>query len=117
MNKTLFFFSYEGLRLAAPQAANVTFVPDSNSRSSAYPALQPVVNAFPVPNGREFGNGSAEFRGSWNTPGSIDSTSVRFDHLVNDKLRLFFRFSDTASDSTIRAFSGAAASQKTRSVY
>ena len=48
------------------------------------------------------GNGIAQFIGSWSNPASLDSTSVRFDHVVNDKLRLFFRFSDTASSSATR---------------
>ena len=101
-DKTFFFVSYEGLRLVAPRAANVTYVPDASLRSSAPVALQPLLDAFPIPNGRDFGDGFAEFIGNWTTPGSIDSTSVRFDHLVNDKLKLSFRFSDTASSSTMR---------------
>src|SRR5258708_5497915 len=56
-NKTFFFFSYEGLRLRLPQTA-LTFVPDAsftpggttNSRQNAIPALQPYLNAFPLPN-------------------------------------------------------------------
>jgi hypothetical protein len=55
-----------------------------------------------VANGTEFGDGFAPFKASWSNPSSIDSTSVRFDHVVGDKLRLFFRFSDTASDSSRR---------------
>ena len=116
-DKTFFFVSYEGLRLAAPQAANITYVPDANLRLSAPQALRPVLNAFPIPNGQDFGDGLAEFIGSWTTPASLDSTSVRFDHLVNEKLRVFFRFSDTASSSTSRAAGGVAPSQKTVSAY
>ena len=68
-------------------------------------ALLPVMNAFPVPspNGLEDAtNGIGQFIGGWSNPDSLNSTSVRFDHVVNDKLRLFFRFSDTASNSTMR---------------
>jgi len=115
--KTFFFVSYEGLRLAAPQAANITYVPDANLRLTSPLALQPVLNAFPIPNGQDFGDGLAEFVGSWTNPASLDSTSVRFDHLVNDKLRVFFRFSDTASSLTSRAAGGIAPSQKTVSTY
>ena len=110
-DKTFFFVSYEGLRLIAPQAATVNFVPDLCLRGTVLavrerilqpPRLQQVLNAFPVPNGPDVGNGIAEFIGSWSNPSSLDSTSVRFDHVVNDKLRLFFRFSDTASSSATR---------------
>lgn len=101
-DKTFFFVSYEGLRLIAPQAANANFVPDATLRKSAPPALQPALNAFPLPNGLDFGDGIAQYIGSWSNPSSLDSTSVRFDHVVNDKLRLFFRFSNTLSSTATR---------------
>jgi hypothetical protein len=104
-NKTFFFVSYEGLRLIAPQAATINDVPDTAARMSAATALQPVLNAFPVSNGIDLGNGIAEYIASWPNPGSLNSTSVRFDHTVNDKLRLFFRFSDTGSSSASRGTS------------
>jgi hypothetical protein len=44
-------------------------------------------------------DGPAQFIGSWSNPRSIDFASVRFGHVGNDKLRLFFRFSDTGSSS------------------
>jgi hypothetical protein len=103
--KTFFFVSYEGLRLAAPQAAGVNYVPDTTLRSSVPTSLQQALNAFPLPNGPDVGNGIAEFIGSWSNPGSLDSTSVRFDHVINDKLRLFFRFSDTSSNAAARGTS------------
>ena len=99
-DKTFFFVSYEGLRLAAPQAANASYVPDAALRASAPPALQQVLNAFPVqsPNGIDDTiNGIAQFIGSWSNPASLNSTSIRFDHNINDRLRLFFRLSDTNS--------------------
>jgi carboxypeptidase family protein len=101
-DKTFFFISYEGLRLAAPHAANASYVPDAALRASAPKALQQVLNAFPMqsPDGiDDTVNGIAQFIGSWSTPAALNSTSVRFDHSVNDKLRLFFRFSDTNSRS------------------
>jgi hypothetical protein len=102
-DKTFFFVSYEGLRLAQPQASRVSFVPDNALRASAPYPLNQVLNAFPVPNGfDDTVNGIAQFIGTWSNPSSIDSSSVRFDRAVNDKLRLFFRFSDTLSSSTSR---------------
>jgi hypothetical protein len=104
-NKTFFFVSYEGLRLAAPRAATATFVPDLALRADAPAGLQHALNAFalPSPGGiDDSANGIAQFISSWSTPASLNSTSVRFDHVINDKLRLFFRFSDTSSSSTTR---------------
>lgn len=97
-DKTFFFVSYEGLRLALPQEATVNYVPDATLRTTAPTPLQPVLNAFPVANGPEVGNGIAEFFSSWSNPSSLDSTSVRLDHVLSDNLRLFFRFSDTPSE-------------------
>ena len=96
-DKTFFFFSYEGLHLDQPQPSNVTYVPDADLRSNTPAPLQQVLNAFPVPNGADLGNGLAQFIGTWSNPGNIDSTSIRGDHVFGDKLRLFFRFSDTSS--------------------
>src|SRR6266704_2261785 len=118
-DKTFFFVSYEGLRLTVPQPATASLVPDlcmrgmgtcPSGRAPAASALLPVVSAFPVPSPNGVGdatNGFGQFIGSWSNPGNIDSTSVRFDHIVNDKLRLFFRFSNTASSSATRGAGGA----------
>jgi hypothetical protein len=124
-DKTFFFVSYEGLRLRAPQAATANFVPDlcmrgmgvcPSGRNPAASALFPALRAFPLPspNGVEDAtNGIGQFIGSWSSPASLNSTSVRFDHVVNDKLRLFFRFSDTGSSLATR---GASAISQTPSM-
>jgi hypothetical protein len=119
-DKTFFFVSYEGLRLAAPHAAIVNYVPDATLRLASPAAVQSALNAFPKPNGPEVlvacapatdpscspsgqkQDGLAEFIASWSNPASLDSTSVRFDHVVGNKLRLFFRFSNTVSQTTTR---------------
>ena len=106
-DKTFFFVSYEGLRLTAPQAATANFVPDLALRAAAPAPLNQALNAFPLPspNAPDFGDGITEYIGSWSNPSSLDSTSVRFDHVVNDKLKLFFRFSDTSSSTASRGIS------------
>jgi hypothetical protein len=104
-DKTFFFVSYEGLRLIQPQPAASFYVPDAALRASAPSPLNQVLNAFPVQSPTEpddTANGIAQFIGTWSNPSSLDSTSVRIDHVVNDKVRLFFRFSDTGSSSAAR---------------
>ena len=101
-DKTFFFVSYEGLRLIQPQPASVVYVPDATLRANTVAPLNRVLNAFPVPNGPDLGGGVAEYIGSWSSPASLNSISVRFDHVVNERLRLFFRFSDTSSSSANR---------------
>ena len=107
-DKTFFFFSYEGLRLVQPQAASVSYVPDTALRQAAPVALQPVLNSFPVQNGGEIvdqqGNqtGLAQFIGTWSNPSQIDAYSVRLDHNFNEKLKSFLRFSDVPSSANTR---------------
>ena len=116
-NRTFFFFSYEGLRLSTPQLARTTFVPDLCLRGvttqcigtdkPAPAALQPYLNAFPLPNGPANGTtGMAQFTAAFSTPGSLDATSVRIDHSFNDKFTLFGRYSDSPSRSVARLVAG-----------
>ena len=129
-DKSFFFVSYEGLRLAAPHEATAYYVPDPCMRGvaadcpagriPAASALQPALNAFPVPspNGLEDAvNGFGQSIESWSSPASLGSTSIRFDHVVNDTLRFFFRFSDTNSSSTVRGIQGVAPSSEVTSAY
>jgi len=104
-DRTFFFFSYEGLRLIQPQAASISYVPTLALRRSAAPAIQPILNAFPMPDcppsatncSNDLGDGLGQFVGTWSNPSSIDAYSIRLDHSINQKLKLFFRFSHTPS--------------------
>lgn len=115
--KTFFFFSYEGLRLVQPQAAIPNFVPDLATRASTPQPLQQVLNAFPIPNGPDFGNGFARFVSSWADPSEIDSSSIRVDHQASAGVRLFFRFSDTPSSSNNRQSQFASPSNNLKFTY
>jgi hypothetical protein len=100
-NRSFFFFSYEGLRLRLPQFA-ITQVPTLSLRRNAPAALQPFLNAYPLPNGRDLGNGLAEFSAGYSNPSSLDATSVRIDQIVNNKLTLFGRYNRSPSSSASR---------------
>jgi hypothetical protein len=100
--RTFFFFSYEGLRLQQPKVS-VLPVPTRATRQSAAPQMQPLINAFPLPNGRDYGDGFAEFAASFANPSKIDATSIRIDHIVNNKLTFFGRFNYAPSDITERS--------------
>lgn len=106
-DRTFFFVSYEGLRLTQPQAAvSNLLVPDVFMRQQAAAAIQPILNAFPLPNGQDFGTAAApslaQFVQSFSAPSKIDSTSVRIDHTLGPKLSLFFRFADTPTSTQTR---------------
>jgi hypothetical protein len=105
---SFFFFAYEGLRLTQPTAATIQYVPDLYMRQQAVPAMQPILNAFPLPNGLDYGTASepnlAQFITPFSLPSSIDSTSVRFDHTLGSKLTLFFRYGNTPSFTESRPY-------------
>jgi hypothetical protein len=131
--RTFFFFSYEGLRLRLPQTT-LTTVPDAsftpggtaNSRQNAIAALQPYLNAFPLPNPNspeifvpcdpatdptcpssgEKATGSAAFNASYSNPATLDAYSLRVDHKLNDNLNIFGRYNYSPSGITQRGSSG-----------
>ena len=91
-NRTFFFFSYEGLRLALPQTTLST-VPDQTARQSAPADIQPFLNAFPLPNGADdTATQAAEFNASYSNPASLDAYNLRIDHRLTNKLTLFGRY-------------------------
>ena len=100
-DKTFFFFSYEGLRLRQPSTQQ-TVVPDAASRQQAPAAMQPYLDAYPVPNGPELGTGAAEFTSGFSNPSSLDATSIRIDHQVNSRWTLFGRYDYSPSSLTQR---------------
>jgi hypothetical protein len=101
-NKTFFFFSYEGLRLRQPGTLE-TAVPDAASRQQAPAAMQPYLNAFPIPNGPELGAGLAQFNAGYSNPSSLNAYSIRIDQAVNSKVSLFGRYNYSPSNLTERA--------------
>jgi hypothetical protein len=114
-DKTFFFVSYEGLRLLLPQPAAFFPVPDAcmrgdaascpSGRMPAASAVLPVVDAFSAPNttaNEDLTDGVAQFVGAWSNPASVNSTNVRLDQVISQRAKLFFRFSNTTSDSTTR---------------
>ncbi|HET6929199.1 MAG TPA: TonB-dependent receptor [Candidatus Acidoferrum sp.] len=114
-DRTFFFFSYEGLRLEVPQVAVVT-VPDLSARQQAVPAIQPYLNAWPLPNGPDLGNGVAQFSASYSNRAALDAYSLRVDHRFNDQLSLFARYSYSPSSLIQRgSFSGGSLSVVTPS--
>ncbi|MGB8061805.1 MAG: TonB-dependent receptor [Candidatus Sulfotelmatobacter sp.] len=123
-NRTFFFFSYEGMRLRLPQTS-LSVVPDAsytagttNSRQNTIPAMQPFINAFPLPspNSPEIlcnpitnflcpasgETGSAALNASYSNRSSLDAASLRLDHRLNDKLTFFGRYNYSPSSLVVR---------------
>ncbi len=111
-DKTFFFGGYEGLRQGlgitlativptlearrgilptAPGATTTTMV-------TVNPASAKYLNLYPIPNGRNFGDGTAEFLFAPVVPTNEDNAMVRVDHQLNSNNSLFGRYSfDTDS--------------------
>ena len=99
-DKTFFFFSYEGLRLRLPQT-ELTQVPDLLARQDAVPAMQPYLNAFPLPTPNtpdDVNTGIAEFNTSFSNAATLDAYSLRIDHKLNSKWSLFGRYNYSPSE-------------------
>ena len=105
-NRSFFFFSYEGLRLTEPQAAQTTYVPDTSLRESAPAGLGALLKAFPVPTGPALSNGLAPFAEAYSLPSSLNSTSIRLDQQLSPRMKLFDRFADTQSTTESRSIYG-----------
>ncbi|HVB59540.1 MAG TPA: TonB-dependent receptor [Candidatus Acidoferrales bacterium] len=104
-DRTFFFFSYEGLRLRLPET-KLTTVPDLSARQNAAAAVQPFLNAYPLPNGMDsVATGTAQFNASYSNPATLDAYSVRLDHKLTAKLSLFGRYDYSPSDMNERGTS------------
>jgi Carboxypeptidase regulatory-like domain/TonB dependent receptor len=109
-NRTFFFFSYEGLRLRLPQVGLDT-VPDLTARQNAISAMQPYLNAFPLPTRGapdDLTTGVAQSAASFSNAATLDAYSLRIDHKLNNNWTLFGRYNYSPSDISDRG-SGAAA--------
>ncbi len=121
--KSFFFFSYEGLRLAQPQAASAQLVPDQFLREEAPSAIQSILDAFPLPTpgGVDYGDASnpslAQFLKSYSVPSNLNATSVRFDHVFSPKLVVFFRAAYAPSSAVTRSLSSVSQSAFSTQTY
>jgi hypothetical protein len=108
-DKLFFFGSYEGLRVRQPEVAD-TFVPSLATRQNAPASVQPLLNAYPLPNGPDLGNGTAAFSASYSNPSTLNSSGIRIDYLPWGKVTIFGRYSDAPSSIDQRAPDGFAPS-------
>ncbi len=99
-DRSFFFGSYEGLRerLAMTQIVNV---PTAEARQGRLPgrtvqvspSVVPFLSLWPLPNGRDFGDGTGEFLFASNQPKGEDFFVVKIDHNFSEKDSFFARYS------------------------
>ena len=106
-DRTFFFLSYEGQRLAEPKFS-ITTVPSLAARIEAPAVAQPFLNAFPIPNGPELGLNRAQFSVGYSNPLTTDSVLLKADQIVTDRLRTFATFTWAPSSKASRSNSGTA---------
>src|SRR3984885_13836985 len=104
-NRTFFFFSYEGLRLLLPQTAIGTFY-TAAARQNVAPAYQPLMAALPLPDGPVNSDGlTAPLTVGYSDPTSLNATSLRIDHTINQHLNVFGRYNHAPSAQSTRLWS------------
>ncbi len=108
-NKTFFFGSFEGLR-EFKGISTVSIVPDNNARLGILPGQativvdarsKPILDLFPAPNGKNFGDGTAEFTGTTNRISNDDFFTVRIDHNFSNSHSVFGRYLRDKSDQVL----------------
>jgi hypothetical protein len=95
---TFFFGSFESLSLQQPYSWR-TAVPSMQARQSAVAAFRPLLEAYPVPNGPELGLAQAERFVQTVRPADLQTVSARMDRMLGSRGSLFFRYSDSPSNS------------------
>ena len=114
-DKTFFFGGYEGLRQGlgttliqtVPTAlAKKGILPCTGSTPCVNgtmtvpvnPAVVPYLNLYPFPNGRDFGDGTAQFLASPPIITNEDYFMIRGDHQLTDKTGIFARYTSDVDE-------------------
>ena len=111
-NKTFFFFSYEGLRLLLPQTASQQAFYTASARAAVAPVYQPIIAALPLPTGPPVDPTCdnitnpcmANLSAVWSNPSTLNATSIRIDHNLNNKVTLFARYNRAPSYDGFRTW-------------
>jgi outer membrane receptor protein involved in Fe transport len=98
-DKTFFFAGYEGLRQGLGTTLIAT-VPTALARQGILPngtvkvnpVVVPYLNLYPLPNGRDFGDGTAQFLSAPTIVTNEDNAMGRIDHQLTAKTALFARY-------------------------
>ncbi len=104
-DRTFFFASFERLELRQP-TSRVIDVPSLVVRNSAPGAVQPFLEAYPLPNGPETAGGVARSTYGFSNPSSLGTFGLRIDHHYRESLTTFARYLFSVSDGQQRGVNG-----------
>jgi hypothetical protein len=99
-DRTFFLTSYEGLRQRLG-VTNQAVVPNAAARSGEIPGLSKItvnpavsgyLNLVPLPNGRDFGDGTGQYLSSASNLDDEDFVAGRVDHRFSDRSSVFARY-------------------------
>jgi hypothetical protein len=93
------------LRLLLPETAIGTFY-TAAARQNVAPAYQPLMAAMPLPDGPVNSDGlTAPLTVGYSDPTSLNATSLRLDHTINQHLNIFARYNHAPSSQSMRLWS------------
>ncbi len=109
-DKTFFFGSYEGFRERLGLTSIAT-VPTEATRIGNLPSgpvpvnpeVEPFLALYPLPNGRDFGDGRAEYLFGTASNTDEDFFVIKVDHYFSDSQSLFVRYSFDSADKKFPA--------------
>jgi hypothetical protein len=115
-DKTFFFFNYEGFRERLG-VTDVATVPNARARTGVVPVttngvttltnvgvapgVATYLNLFPLPNGADNGDGTAQYSGYGNQPTNENYYLARVDHQFSSKDSVFGRYNFDTSKATV----------------
>jgi carboxypeptidase family protein/TonB-dependent receptor-like protein len=110
-DRIFFFANYEGLRQRQGNTI-IASVPDLNARKGLLPnatgqlqavtlnpAAVPYVNLYPLPNGANHGDGTADYISNFSGPSTEDYSMERLDFRLSDKDSFYWRYVHDPSQS------------------
>lgn len=112
-DRTHFFVNYEGLRQnlgvrnlsgVPNEAARDGFLPDPRQPGQSinvgvHPAVRPYIALYPLPNGRDFGDGTAEHSWFYSAPTREHYVTAKIDHVFSGADSAFVRYTVNPSSS------------------